>query len=187
MDTSHLDTLKVGLIYGSDTGNTEEVGERIAERFSDMGVNVEVMDVVDYDASEIEAYDFIMMGIPTWDFGGIHGDWEANENQVIETKLNGKVVALYGLGDQAGYGEWFLDAMGWLHERIVKCGATVIGKWSTEGYNFGASLAANEDKSEFCGLAIDEDEQAYLTDERLDKWVAQVVEELKAVSAKRAA
>ena len=30
--------------------------------------------------------------------------------------LQGKIVALFGLGDQAGYGEWFLDAMGLLHD-----------------------------------------------------------------------
>ncbi|MEM6900708.1 MAG: flavodoxin [Pseudomonadota bacterium] len=182
MDTSHLNDLKVGLIFGSDTGNTEEIGEKIVDRFADLDCHVEIMDVVDYTREKTRPYDFIIMGIPTWDFGGIHSDWEHHEDEILKTDLKGKVVALYGLGDQAGYGEWFLDAMGWLHERVVKVGASVIGRWSTEGYHFSASLATNEDKSQFCGLAIDEDEQAYLTEERLDKWVAQVVEELKTSS-----
>lgn len=31
----------------------------------------------------------------------------------------GKIVALYGMGDQLGYGEWFLDALGMLHDKLA--------------------------------------------------------------------
>ena len=187
MDTSHLEALKIGLIYGSDTGFTEDVGGRIARRFSALGCSVEVMEVVTYDSKKIESYDFVIMGIPTWDFGGIQSDWERSESKILETNLKGTVIALYGLGDQENYSEWFLDAMGWLHERVLEAGASVIGRWSAEEYDYVASLATNDDDTEFCGLAIDEHCQSELTDSRLDEWVAQVVGELKIKIAASAA
>lgn len=179
MDTSHLDALSVGLVYGSDTSNTEDVGNKIIERFSELGCEIEMINVAEVSGEQLEAFDFIIMGIPTWDFGGIQGDWEDFEEGLLATDLSGKVVALYGLGDQFGYGDYFLDAMGWLHEHVLKVGAKTIGHWSTEGYEFDASRAANEDKTQFCGLAIDEDQQFELSDQRIEQWIQQIVGELK--------
>ncbi len=166
-----LQDLNVGLVFGTDTGNTEEIGDKISAELAEHGCSVEMINVTDASPEVIESFDFIIMGIPTWDFGGIQQDWEEFEEQILETKLHGKIVALYGLGDQRGYGDYFVDAMGWLNERVLKAGAKVIGEWPTEGYDFEESLAANEDKSQFCGLAIDEDQQIELTDERITGWV----------------
>ena len=55
----------------------------------------------------MEQYDVLILGIPTWDFGEIQEDWEAVWDQLDDLNLEGKIVALYGLGDQLGYGEWF--------------------------------------------------------------------------------
>ncbi len=174
---SEISDAKTGLIFGTDTGNTEEVGDKIAEQLAVYGSVVEMINVAETSPEEIESFDFLILGIPTWDFGGIQEDWEAFEDDIHTARLEGKTVAMYGLGDQRGYGDYFVDAMGWLNKRILRAGATVIGRWSTEGYEFEASLAANEDKSSFCGLAVDEDQQFELTDERVEKWVKQVVTE----------
>jgi hypothetical protein len=40
------------------------------------------------------------------------------------------------MGDQLGYGEWFLDALGMLHDKLALKGVTFIGYWPTEGYEF---------------------------------------------------
>ena len=89
----------------------------------------------------------------------------------------GRLIALSGFGDQFGYGDYFVDAMGWLHEKLVNTGATFIGQWSTEGYDFEASRGANADKTEFVGLAVDEDQQFDLTDQRVEQWVIQLYAE----------
>lgn len=178
---SVLMSQNVGLIYGTDTGNTEEIGEKIAEAFANEGVVVNLCNITDISKSDIESYDFLIMGIPTWDFGGIQEDWENVEQDIRSCNLNNKVVALYGLGDQRGYGDFFLDAMGWLHECIQDTGADIIGRWPTEGYDFAASLATNEDNSYFCGLAIDEDQQFELTDQRVQQWVAQLISTFEVV------
>lgn len=178
-----LQDLNIGLIFGTDTGNTEEVGDKIAAAFVSYGCPMEMINVTEASPEIIESFDFIIMGIPTWDFGGIQEDWEDFEDQILATQLSGKTVALYGLGDQRGYGDYFVDAMGWLNERVLKAGATVIGEWPTTGYDFEESLAANENKSSFCGLAIDEDQQIELTDDRVNTWVAQLVEQFEELLA----
>lgn len=180
---TQLNNVEAGLIFGSDTGNTEEVAGKIVTELGVLGCNLEVVDVADASSELVESFDFIIMGIPTWDFGGIQEDWEEFEEEILASNLHGKIVALYGLGDQFGYGDYFVDAMGWLHERVLKAGATVIGYWSTEGYDFEASLATDESKSIFFGLAIDEDQQFELTDERITEWVSQIASEFDQVVA----
>jgi len=91
--------------------------------------------------------------------------------------FSGKLVALFGLGDQFGYADYFLDAMGMLHDVVIDQGGAVIGYWPIAGYEFEASKALTEDGKEFVGLAIDEDQQPELTDERVNAWVAQIEDE----------
>ncbi|WP_417552186.1 flavodoxin FldB [Marinomonas fungiae] len=167
----------IGLFYGTDTSNTEMVGQKIQQQFAELGITVELHDVKDTDIETMLNYDFLILGIPTWDFGGIQSDWEDIGDALSALDLSGKTVALYGLGDQFGYGDFFVDAMGWLHEKLLNTGATFVGQWSTEGYDFEASRAANADKSEFIGLAIDEDQQFDLTDQRVEQWVIQLYAE----------
>ncbi|WP_370979940.1 flavodoxin [Agaribacterium sp. ZY112] len=175
--------LNCALIFGTDTGNTEEMAEKIADAFVQHGLSLELINVSDCSVEQIETFDFIIMGIPTWDFGGIQEDWEEFEQDILRCQLKEKTVALYGMGDQLGYGDYFVDAMGWLYERVAKSGARVIGAWPTEGYDFAASLAVNEDNSLFCGLAIDDDQQFDLTDERIERWVLQLLAELNEIEA----
>lgn len=167
----------IALVYGTDTGNTEEVGGKIAKALRRYGYTVDMMNVTEVTSDVLAVYPFLIMGIPTWDFGGIQEDWEDFETDLVSARLQGHVVALYGLGDQRGYGDYFVDAMGWLRDRVVQAGAEVIGAWPAEGYKVAASLAFNDSKTEFCGLAIDEDQQFELTDSRVNSWVAMIVEQ----------
>ena len=168
---------EIGLFFGSDEGNTENVAYRLQSRLGPE--NVDVSDIADVSSDEILAYDFIIFGIPTWDFGQIQSDWEAFWDDVSAMDFSGKTVALFGLGDQFGYGDYFLDAMGMLHELIIEKGAKVVGYWPTDGYEFDASKALIEDQQLFMGLAIDEDQQEDLTAERLNRWSEQIVTEMK--------
>jgi len=62
--------------------------------------------------------------------------------------------------------------MGMLEEKISELGGETVGYWSTEGYDFSDSKALRDDK--FVGLALDEDNQSELTEERIKAWVAQL-------------
>jgi flavodoxin I len=162
----------IGLFFGSDEGNTEAVAYRIAERLGKD--NVVVHDIGDVTQLEFVDYDCLILGISTWDFGQIQSDWEEFWQDLEQISFVGKTVALYGLGDQFGYGDFYLDAMGMLHDVIVKNGATIVGHWPSEGYEFDASKAKIPDQNSFVGLALDEDQQAELTKNRLDDWCKQI-------------
>ncbi len=159
---------EIGLIFGSDEGNTEAIAYRIQKRLGDHVVDV--LDVSDITQLDIAGYDKLILGIPTWDFGQIQSDWEEFWQDIIETSFVGKTVALFGLGDQFGYGDFFLDALGMLHDLVLANGATVVGHWPTEGYEFDASKAEIPSAGLFVGLGLDEDQQPELTGERLDRW-----------------
>ena len=167
----------IALIYGTDTNNTEEVGHKIAKQWQELGETVDIFNIKDIELQQFEDYSMLILGIPTWDFGGIQSDWEDIGDSLAELSLNDTVIALYGLGDQFGYGDYFIDAVGWLYEKLQPTNATFIGQWPTEGYDFEASRACIHDKEHFVGLAIDEDQQFELTDQRIEQWVIQLYAE----------
>ena len=170
----------VGLFFGSDEGNTEAVAYRIQNR---LGKDVvAVHDIADVTQVDFLQYDKIILGIPTWDFGQIQSDWEEFWHDVAEVPFESKQVALYGLGDQFGYGDYFLDAMGMLHDVVVANGANIIGHWSTEGYEFDASKALITEQNVFVGLGLDEDQQPDQTKQRLDTWCQQIHDEFALVT-----
>ncbi|NOH63765.1 flavodoxin FldB [Vibrio sp. RE88] len=168
--------MKIGLFYGSTTCYTEMAAEKMRAIIGEE--LVDIRNVKETPLAEMADYDFLILGISTWDFGEIQEDWNEIWDQIDGVSLNGKTVALYGLGDQEGYGEWYLDAMGMLHDELKKTGANLIGYWpNDESYEFEASKALTEDGSQFVGLALDEDSQYELSDERIATWVEQVLVE----------
>ncbi len=159
---------KIGLFFGTDDGNTEAVAHRIAARLG--SDQVELFDIADVTQLDFAGFDKIILGIPTWDFGQIQSDWEEFWEDIQEVDFTGKTVALYGLGDQFGYGDYFLDALGMLHDVVSANGAKIIGHWPTDGYEFDASKAKIEGQDLFVGLALDQDQQEELTSDRLNRW-----------------
>ena len=163
---------QIGLFFGSDEGNSERIAYRIQKRLGEDVVDVH--DIADVTQLDFANYDKIILGIPTWDFGQIQSDWEEFWDDIGAVDFSGKVVAFFGLGDQFGYGDYFLDAMGMLHDVVIQTGPEIIGHWSTEGYEFDASKAEIPCAGKFVGLALDEDQQENLTAERLNRWCAQI-------------
>ncbi|WP_112480783.1 flavodoxin FldB [Vibrio variabilis] len=167
--------MKIGLFYGSSTCYTEMAAEKIRDIIGpDI---VDIFNVKETPITKMSEYDLLILGISTWDFGELQEDWGAIWDQISGVSLNDKVVALFGLGDQEGYGEWYLDAMGMLHDELKPTGAQFIGYWNNQGYEFEASKALTEDGSQFVGLALDEDSQYELSDERIASWVEQILVE----------
>jgi len=163
---------QIGLFFGSDEGNSERIAYRIQKRLGEDVVDVH--DIADVTQLDFAGYNKIILGIPTWDFGQIQSDWEEFWGDISAVDFSGKIVAFFGLGDQFGYGEYFLDAMGMLHDVVIQTGPEIIGHWPTEGYEFDASKAEIPGTGKFVGLALDEDQQENLTAERLNRWCAQI-------------
>lgn len=166
--------MKIGLFYGSTTCYTEMVAEKIQAIIGDE--LLEMNNIKDIPLAKATEYDLLIFGISTWDFGELQEDWEAKWDDIRDLNLTGKVCAIYGMGDQIGYTEWFQDAMGMLHDELKAIGAKLVGEWPNSGYEFTASKALNESKTHFVGLALDDENQYDLTDARLAEWLTQVLE-----------
>ena len=167
--------MKIGLFYGSTTCYTEIAAEKIQETIGEE--LVQLHNIKDTPLIDCLNYDLIILGISTWDYGELQEDWESIWLDINEIDLSGKIVALYGMGDQIGYTDWFQDALGMLHEQVTAQGAQLIGYWPNKGYEFSASKALTENKEHFVGLAIDEDNQYDLSENRINQWCEQILEE----------
>tara|TARA_B100001778_G_scaffold140816_1_gene115667 strand:- start:497 stop:997 length:501 start_codon:yes stop_codon:yes gene_type:complete len=162
--------MRIKLIYGSDTGNTELVTEDIVKLLD----NVEVTTVGDLTPEDWD-HDKFILGIPTWYDGDLQSDWEEYFEEFQTIDFTDKTVAIFGLGDQLGYEEWFCDGVGILAEVVLKNGGTVIGYTDKdESYDFETTPKSIIKDDVFYGLCIDEDNQGELTQERLSKWVEQL-------------
>lgn len=165
----------VGLFYGSDTGNTENISKMIQKQ---LGAElVDIRDIAKSSKEDIEAYDFLLIGIPTWYYGESQADWDDFMPTLKEIDFSGKIVGIFGCGDQEDYAEYFCDAMGTVRDIIEPNGGIIVGHWPTEGYNFEVSQAL-VDENTFVGLCIDEDRQPELTDDRVARWCKQISEEM---------
>ena len=175
--------MKIGLIYGTDTGYTEQVAAGISGHFKEFDISVH--EIKDVDEKKILSFDFIIFGAPTWYVGELQSDWEDYFEDFKKIDFSNKLIALFGLGDQYGYDDNFVDAIGKIGEVILKNNGEIIGEWSTEGYEFENSLGLKNEKF-FYGLAIDEDNQFDLTEERIKVWSNQLInhEKFKALENK---
>lgn len=162
--------MKTAIFYGSTTGATEAVANKVGEL---LGADV-------FPATEISKaadYDFLIFASSTWGMGDLQDDWIDALDELKGMDLNGKTVAFIGLGDQEGFGDTFVDAIGTIWNDIKDKGVKLVGKTDTDGYNFSGSTAVEDD--EFLGLVIDENNQSDLTDERIDAWVKEIKNQVK--------
>jgi len=160
---------KIGLFWGSNTGNQEDAVKFLNDYLTEEGYNLELFNIAETEPKKMLDYDKLIIGCPTWHIGELQDDWYGIYQELDNIDMTGKMIAVFGLGDQYGYGDTFLDGMGILYKKMLERGATgKIGFWPTEGYEFDASEAIID--GEFCGLAIDQDCQSELTDERLEQW-----------------
>ncbi|NMF62580.1 flavodoxin FldA (plasmid) [Brasilonema octagenarum UFV-E1] len=165
---------KIGLFFGTQTGNTQTEAEIIQKEFGGESV-VTLNDISKTAPSDINEYSYIIIGCPTWNIGELQSDWEDFYDELDNIDFTGKKVAYFGAGDQVGYPDTFQDAMGILEEKISERGGETVGYWSTDGYEFTESKAVQNGK--FVGLALDEDNQSDLTKERIKAWVSQLKKE----------
>lgn len=161
----------IGLFFDTDTGNTRKVAKMINKLFADG--QIELKNITKVEPEDFEKYSAYIIGTPTLGEGELPENWDAFMPELDTMDFSGKTIALFGLGDQQEYGHEFVDAMGILFEKFESLGASFIGYWPTEGYEYDISRA-EIDEGQFVGLVIDQDNQSDLTKERVETWVAQI-------------
>lgn len=177
---------KLGIFFGTETGRTRLLAKQMARQLgSQYGVVVDKpANIGRTTVADFLACDAFILGLPTLGEGELPGlntgldqpSWSDFLPRLRSGCMRDKVVAIFGLGDQEKYPEHFVDGIGLLHDELTDLGARCVGRWPTAGYTFTGSISVEDDA--FLGLAIDQHAQAGLTDERVARWLAQVVPEL---------
>lgn len=158
--------MKIGIYYGSTTGNAESAAETIRDAFT--GEEIVCESIAKAQPDDLTGYDLLILGSSTWGDGELQDDWVAFLPKMDGIDLTGRKVALFGHGDQSGWADTFVDAMGILYDRVTERGASVIGSWSADGYDHSASTAVRN--GQFVGLALDDTNQCSETAGRIAAW-----------------
>jgi flavodoxin I len=159
------------IIFGSTTGMTEDVANKIASRLNLSKDNV--YGVADITPEIIARYDVLLLGSSTWGSGEVQDDWYDGVEVLKKSDLNGKKISFFGTGDSDSYPDTFCDALGVIYKEIESSGATFIGQVDTSEYTFDDSVAVVDGK--FIGLALDETNEANKTDDRINRWIKSLV------------
>lgn len=166
----------VTLIYGTDTGMTEEVTHLIKSLWHYSTLNV--LEVCHASKQDFEAQEYLILGLSTWYDGDLQSDWETFYEETFKSiNFSNKKVAIFGLGDQESYADFFVDGIGILAKTIEQNGGKIIGKWSTDDYEFEHSEAKIAGEDYFYGLALDELNFPEKTEDRVKNWLVQVHQE----------
>ena len=182
---------KIGIFFGTDTGSTRLVAKKIygllGEELADKPKNINRT-----SPAELLKYDALILGTPSYGVGDLPGmavgcqeaNWAEFVPYLDDADLSGKRVALFGLGHQERYASRFASSLIKLYQVFYGAGANMVGRWSTEGYQFehSASIIDNQ----FVGLVLDQRGQPHLTDERLKTWLEQVKPQLLPALARAA-
>lgn len=155
-----------GIIYGTTMGNTEDAANIIANNIEG---ETKVVEVSTLKEETIADCDVLLLGSSTNGFGELQDDWEVKIDELKKYDLKNKKIGFFALGDQESYPDSFVGAMGELYEAVKETGAELIGSWPVDGYDFTDSTAVVDGK--FIGLALDEDNQSDLTEQRIADWV----------------
>ena len=154
------------------TGNTETVAGYV-----EAATGATMQDIGDMTPDSLMAFDGLICGAPTWHTGadsersGTAWD-EFLYGDLTSMDLKGKKVAIFGVGDSAGYAENFCDVMDELKECFTKQGAEVIGAVSAGDYEFEESKSVADGK--FVGLPCDEDNEPEKSEARVGAWIDQI-------------
>jgi flavodoxin I len=167
---------KIAIVYSFNTLKTGKIAKRIKEAFG-KDASVELVNVEEVSADEFLKFDNLICGTATWFDGELPNHWDEFVPELEDMDLNGKRIAMFGLGDQKGYPENFLDGMGILGEILEAQGARLVGFTSTEEYSYESSRAERGDQ--FIGLGIDFETQGAKNKERVNGWVEKLKLELK--------
>lgn len=137
--------MNINVIYGSTTGMTEVVANKIADALGATAYNINAADAAAFDA------DMLVLGSSTWGVGDLQDDWAAQLDSV-KGNFAGKKVAVFGLGDSVGFGDSFCVAADTIANTAKEAGATLVGEV----------------------LKLDDTNEADQTDSKIAAWIATI-------------
>ncbi len=164
---------KIGIFYGTTTGNTAEVAQEIAKVLNVKADDVK--DVAKTAPSAVGDYDVIILGSSTWGDGDMQGDMAEFMDGLEMVDLRGKDVALFGVGDEQ-MKDTFCNAVGEMYYKLRNTGANFIAKYNVDGLEFNHSEAMVGDLA--VGLLVDTTNHPEITARRINEWCELISREI---------
>lgn len=164
----------IAVVYSFNSNKSAKIASKIADGFKKF--SVEQLNVESCKGNEFLLFDGYVLSVPTWFDGELPNYWDEILPALENMDFTGKKFALFGLGDQKNYPENFCDAVGILGDFLEKRGAKIIGYTSPEGYSFESSKAFKNNV--LTGLLLDQENQSKMSDERIQKWIRQLEQEM---------
>jgi flavodoxin I len=164
----------IGLFYSFNTKNTSAAAQIIK---SELGEKVEAVNVEEATEDDFKRFSNFILGVPTWWDGELPNYWDEFLPCLEDDSMEGKTFALYGAGDQKGYPDNFVDAIGLMVNFIEARGGNIIGFVPNEGYDFHASKALRN--GQFVGLPLDFENQEDMVKSRILNWLKTVINDFQ--------
>lgn len=167
---------KIGLFYGSSTGAGERVAQLIKQIIEQSELATVDLAIVSSDNLKVmENYQYLIYGCSTWNIGELQDDWALKFEELNVVNFAGRKIALYGNGDQYGYSNTFVDAIGMIGDKVASLGGEIVGFWPKDGYEFEFSKGIFDNT--FMGLPLDDDNEPEKTNQRVVNWTYWVMEQ----------
>ena len=94
---------KVLILYGSSTGNTESIAQKLAELIGAAGHDVKLLNAAEASADNLaDGYDAVLMGCSAWgtDDLEMQDDFAPLFDEFDQMNLKGRKVAAFASGDR---------------------------------------------------------------------------------------
>ncbi len=140
--------MNILIIYATNSGATEIVSQIVEETLAEHKLTVTRKDVTTVTPEELNAYDLIVFGSPSWDFDGKEG-WPHEHfipfmDAVRPMKFQDKKFAIFGLGDSSY--THFCGAVDHLEKLVADVsGKLIIESLKIDGFYF--NQAENSEKA----------------------------------------
>lgn len=179
IDKDHKAIKHLGIFYAPSGGSVHKVARLIKQKLSDLKPDLFVISEIT-PFSLLDYRNLILvcstLGRNTWEMEQ-KDPWSSFIPKMLRIKLEGRKVAIVGLGDHVSYPNNFVDGMGILAHTVEEIGGQLIGETETRDYIFNDSRALRDGK--FIGLPLDEDYETEKTEERIDRWLKQILIKVK--------
>ena len=86
---------KIGLFWGSNTGNQEEATNYITDYMKGEGCEVDLYNIAETPPAKMLEYEKLIIGCPTWHIGELQDDWDAIYEEYKKLDFSGKTAAFF--------------------------------------------------------------------------------------------
>ncbi|TYT73799.1 flavodoxin [Desulfobotulus mexicanus] len=116
------------IVYGSSTGNTENVAHIIEKQLASKGFTTTCKDVTATDINELKKFDMVLLGCSTWGEEEIElqDDFIPFYESLGNAGLKGKKVAVFGCGDSSYI--YFCGAVDAIEDKVKESGGLLIAE-----------------------------------------------------------